>query len=103
MAVTGLGVICAPGNDTSETWNAVCEGRSGIAPIHSIDVSKLRFRYGAQVCRYDPSKYFEADHARLLDPFSQFAIIAAHARSRVLPATVVTNGNGGVALAVATH
>ncbi len=77
MAVTGLGVICALGNNTSETWNAVCEGRSGIAPIHSIDVSKLRFRYGAQVCRYDPSKYFEADHVRLLDPFSQFAIIAA--------------------------
>ena len=77
VAVTGLGVICALGNNTAETWNAVCEGRSGIAPIHSIDVSKLRFRYGAQVCRYDPSKYFEADHARLLDPFSQFAIIAA--------------------------
>jgi 3-oxoacyl-(acyl-carrier-protein) synthase len=33
VAVTGLGVICALGNDTSETWNAVCEGRSGIAPI----------------------------------------------------------------------
>ena len=77
VAVTGLGVICALGSNTSETWNAVCEGRSGIAPIHSIDVSKLRFRYGAQVCRYDPSKYFEADHARLLNPFSQFAIIAA--------------------------
>jgi nodulation protein E len=77
VAVTGLGVICALGNNTSETWNAVCEGRSGIAPIHSIDVSKLRFRYGAQVCRYDPNKYFEANHARLLDPFSQFAIIAA--------------------------
>ena len=70
-------MICALGNNTSETWNAICEGRSGIAPIHSIDVSKLRFRYGAQVCRYDPSKYFEANYARLLDPFSQFAIIAA--------------------------
>ena len=75
--MTGLGMICALGNNTSETWNAICEGRSGIAPIHSIDVSKLRFRYGAQVCRYDPSKYFEANYARLLDPFSQFAIIAA--------------------------
>jgi nodulation protein E len=77
VAVTGLGVICALGNNTSETWNAVCEGRSGIAPIHSMDVSKLRFRNGAQVFMYDPSKYFEAKHARLLDPFSQFAIIAA--------------------------
>ena len=77
VAVTGLGVICALGNNTAETWNAVWEGRSGIAPIHSIDLSKLRFRNGAQVCRYDPSKHFEANRAQLLDPFSQFAIIAA--------------------------
>ena len=77
VVVTGLGVICALGNNTSETWDAVCEGRSGIAPIHSIDVSELRFRNGAQVFRYDPAKYFEANRAQLLDPFSQFAIIAA--------------------------
>jgi len=77
VAVTGLGVICALGNNTSETWDAVCAGRSGIAPIHSIDVSKLRFQNGAQVSRYDPGRYFEANRAQLLDPFSQFAIIAA--------------------------
>jgi nodulation protein E len=77
VVVTGLGVICALGHNTSETWNAVSEGRSGIAPIRSIDLSKLRFRNGAQVCGYDPSKHFEASRARLLDPFSQFAVIAA--------------------------
>jgi nodulation protein E len=77
VAVTGLGVICALGNNASETWNAVSEGRSGIAPIHSIDLSKLRFRNGAQVRRYDPSHHFEASRVRLLDPFSQFLIIAA--------------------------
>jgi nodulation protein E len=77
VAVTGLGVICALGNNTSETWNAVSEGRSGIAPIHSIDLSKLRFGNGAQVRRYDPRQHFEANRVRLLDPFSQFAMIAA--------------------------
>jgi nodulation protein E len=77
VAVTGLGVICALGNNTSETWNAVCEGRSGIAPIHSIDVSELGFRNGAQVSGYDPDKHFEARRQHLLDQFSQFAMIAA--------------------------
>jgi nodulation protein E len=77
VAVTGMGVICALGNNICETWNAICEGRSGIAPIRSIDVSGLRFRNGAQVSGYDPGKYFEASRAQLLDPFSQFAIIAA--------------------------
>src|ERR1700730_7420326 len=77
VAVTGLGVICALGNNASETWNAVSEGRSGIAPITSVNPSKLRFRNGAQVRRYDPSHHFEANRVRLLDPFSQFLIIAA--------------------------
>jgi nodulation protein E len=106
VAVTGLGVICALGNNTSETWNAVCEGRSGIAPIRSIDVSKLRFRYGAQVCQYDPSQHFEANCLRLLDPFSQFAIIAAREalqdsgitltpELRELAAIVTGSGMGG--------
>jgi nodulation protein E len=77
VAVTGMGVICALGNNICETWNAICEGRSGIAPIRSIDISGLRFRNGAQVLGYDPGKYFEASRVQLLDPFSQFAIIAA--------------------------
>ncbi len=42
VAVTGLGVICARGNNTSETWNAVCEGRSGIAPIHDYTPTQAR-------------------------------------------------------------
>ena len=77
VAVTGLGAICALGDNVSETWNAVCEGRPGIAPIHSVDASGLRFRNGAQVAGYDAGKYFEAGRVHFLDPFSQFAVIAA--------------------------
>jgi nodulation protein E len=58
-------------------WNAVCEGRSGIAPIHSVDASELRFRNGAQVSPYDAGEYFGANRAPFLDPFAQFALIAA--------------------------
>ena len=77
VAVTGMGVICALGNNAVETWNAVSQGRSGIAPIDSVDTSKLRFRNGAQIPRYDPDKHFDVNRARSLDPFSQFAVIAA--------------------------
>lgn len=76
VAVTGLGVICALGHNVSEMWSAVCEGRSGIAPIHSVDALDLRFPNGAQVSRYDASEYFEANLVPFLDPFSQFAVIA---------------------------
>src|SRR5450755_709747 len=44
VAITGLGAICALGADVAEMWTAVCEGRSGVTPIHSVDTSDLRFR-----------------------------------------------------------
>ena len=77
VAVTGLGVICALGHNTAEVWEALREGRSGIAPICAVDVSRLRFRNGAQVRHYDPCSHFEAQRADLLDLFAQFAVIAA--------------------------
>ena len=77
VAVTGLGVICALGHNTANTWDAICEGKPGIAPIHSVDLSRLRFQNGAQVRGYDSGKYFEASRADMLDRFAQFALIAA--------------------------
>jgi nodulation protein E len=70
-------MISGLGNNISETWESVCEGRSGIAPIHSVDVSELRFKNGAQVTGYDPGDHFEASRVPFLDPFAQFAVIAA--------------------------
>ena len=77
VAVTGLGMISAIGNDIPETWASVCAGKSGIGPIHSIDVTKLRFKNGAQITGYNPAEHFEANRILFLDPFSQFAVIAA--------------------------
>jgi nodulation protein E len=77
VAVTGLGMISALGNNIPETWDAVCEGRSGIAPIRSVDVTGLRFKNGAQVARYEPGEHFEANRLPFLDPFSQYAVVAA--------------------------
>ncbi|MBI3895292.1 MAG: beta-ketoacyl-[acyl-carrier-protein] synthase family protein [Acidobacteria bacterium] len=77
VVVTGAGMICALGHNTSEAWNAVCAGRSGIGRIDSVDVSQLRFHNGAQVRDYDSRKHFEPNREDLLDPFAQYAIIAA--------------------------
>jgi nodulation protein E len=77
VAVTGLGAICALGHNIDEMWDALSAGKPGIAPIHSVDLSTLRFRNGAQVSHYDPAKHFEAGRTDALDLFAQFAVIAA--------------------------
>jgi len=77
VAITGLGAICALGNSIPELWKSVCEGRSGIGPIHSVDLTALRFRNGAQVSGYDPAQHFAGNRPRFMDPFAQFAVVAA--------------------------
>ena len=70
-------MISALGNDIPETWASVYAGKSGIGPIHSVDVPDLRFKNGAQITGYKPGEHFEANRLPYLDPFSQFAVIAA--------------------------
>jgi nodulation protein E len=77
VAVTGLGVICALGRNRLETWESLAAGRSGIGPIESVDVAKLRFRNAAEVKGFDPKVSFDGSKAGLLDRFAQFALIAA--------------------------
>jgi len=77
VAVTGMGAICALGHNLAEFWAALREGRSGIAHIQSVDVSKLRFQNGAEVRGYNPAAYLDPERASLLDRFAQFALLAA--------------------------
>src|SRR5664280_664710 len=77
VAITGMGAICALGRNTAEFAEALREGRSGIAPIESVDRSQLRFQNAAEVKGYSHQPYFEDRRAGFMDRFAQFAVIAA--------------------------
>src|SRR5258708_20554736 len=77
VAITGMGMISALGANLAENWPSLIQGKSGIAPMQSVDVSKLRFQNGAEVRGFDPEQHFESGQLGLLDRFSQFALIAA--------------------------
>ncbi len=77
VAITGMGVICALGRNTAEFGAALAEGRPGIAPIASTDMSRVRFQNGAEVKDYSHRPYFEDRRADFMDRFAQFAVIAA--------------------------
>jgi nodulation protein E len=77
VAITGIGVVSACGLRRDEFWQRLCAGKSAIAPIESVDCSRLRFRNGAEVRGFDPELHFEASQLALLDRFAQFTIVAA--------------------------
>ena len=77
VAITGLGAICALGRTTAEFAESLREGRPGIGPIESCDMSQLRFQNGAEVKGYTHQPYFDDRRADFIDRFAQFAVIAA--------------------------
>ena len=77
VVVTGLGVVSALGHNSADFWQALQEGRSGIAPIQAVTPGQLRFQNGAEVRDWDPSHYFEDKEISLLDRFAQFGVAAA--------------------------
>lgn len=79
IVITGMGTICALGHDAPTVWKAMTEGRSGIGPIHHIEPGQLRNGgIAAEIADYDPAKYFDESRRSLLDPFSEYALIAAN-------------------------
>src|SRR5215472_5332255 len=77
VAITGIGAICALGRTAAEMAKSLREGRSGIAPVESTDMSQLRFQNGAEVRGYTHQPYFDDRRADFIDRFAQFAVIAA--------------------------
>ncbi len=77
VAITGTGAFCAIGRNTTEFAESLRCGRSGISPIESSDMSRVRFQNGAEIKGYSHQPYFDDRRADFIDRFAQFAVIAA--------------------------
>lgn len=103
VVVTGLGALSPLGLDAASTWAGVCAGRSGVASITRFDTTAYSTRIAAELKGYDPSAYFPGRDARRLDPFVQYAVVAAReafhdagleAGEQLGPRTAVIIGTG---------
>jgi 3-oxoacyl-[acyl-carrier-protein] synthase II len=74
VVVTGLGLITAVGNDVASSWEALCQGKSGVGEITNFDTSDFRIHFGAQVKDFDPLLYMDRKELRRNDPYEQIAI-----------------------------
>src|SRR5438477_5559670 len=72
-----MGLVTPVGNNVSSTWEALCQGKSGVGPITSYDSSRFRVHFGAEIKNFDPSLYMDPKEMRRTDPYEHFAIAAA--------------------------
>jgi len=77
VVVTGLGLVCGVGKTTSEVWEGLLAGRSGMAEIKGFDLTGHSVRFAAEVKDFDPLLFIDKKEARKMGRFIHFAIAAA--------------------------
>ena len=77
VVVTGIGAVTPVGNNVPDFWEALKNGKNGIAPITRFDTGESKFKLAAEVKEFDPTQYMEKLAAKKLDRFSQYAMAAA--------------------------
>ena len=77
VVITGLGAVTPLGNSAPDTWQAMVNGVSGIAPITSFDATNFKTRFAGEVKGFDPEQFFDRKEARKLDRYSQFSVCVA--------------------------
>jgi 3-oxoacyl-[acyl-carrier-protein] synthase II len=77
--ITGIGAMTPVGNTRQEFWQSLVEGRSGIAPLETIDVSDLPITIGGEVRGVDFARADVNDKVshRKMDRASIFAVLSA--------------------------
>lgn len=77
VVVTGIGAVTPIGNNVSDMWEAVKEGRCGIAPITHYDTTGRKVTLAGEVKDFAPEEVIDKRELRKMDRFTQFAMAAA--------------------------
>jgi nodulation protein E len=77
VVITGAGTVNALGHNLAQTWDAMRDGVGAIGPLVFADSDRLTSPIGAMVRDWRPEAHFTPRQLPLLDPISQFALVAA--------------------------
>lgn len=77
VVITGMGCVSALGLSAGATWRAMREGQAGIAALTGLPAADIRTPIAAQLKGYEPTAHFDEKRLVLLDPVSQYALVAA--------------------------
>jgi 3-oxoacyl-[acyl-carrier-protein] synthase II len=77
VVVTGIGLICAVGNTSAETWSNLLAGKSGVSPISSFDTTGFACTIAAEVKNFDPLNFIEKKEVKKMGRFIHLCMAAA--------------------------
>jgi 3-oxoacyl-[acyl-carrier-protein] synthase II len=77
VVVTGVGLVCALGIGTEESWKNLIAGQSGIAPITLFDTTGFDCTFAGEVKNFDPLNWIEKKELKKMGRFIQVALAGA--------------------------
>ncbi len=78
VVITGLGAITPLAIGVEESWQKICQGKSGIARITRFNPSGLNVQIAAEIKDFHPENFLDKKKVRRTDPFIQYALVASH-------------------------
>ena len=89
--ITGLGAITPLATGAEESWQKLCQGKSGVARITKFDTSGFNVQIAAELKDFHPEDFLDKKKIRRTDPFIQYALVAA--RLAIHDAGLTINGS----------
>jgi 3-oxoacyl-[acyl-carrier-protein] synthase II len=77
VVITGLGALTPIGNNLHAYWDGLSNGISGSGLITRFDTEKFKTKFACEVKGYNSADYFDRKEVNKLDPYAQYAQIAA--------------------------
>jgi len=77
IVVTGIGIVSPVGCDAPSSWDAIVNGKSGIAGITRFDPAGYQTTFAGEVKRFNPIERLGRKDARRTDRYTHFAVASA--------------------------
>jgi 3-oxoacyl-[acyl-carrier-protein] synthase II len=76
VVITGLGAVTPLANNVADTWDGIVNGKSGIGPIDSFDISSFPTTFGGVIRSFNIGDYIAEKDAKRMDGFVHYGIAA---------------------------
>lgn len=76
VVITGLGAVTPLANNVADTWDGIINGKSGIGPIDSFDISSFATTFGGVIRNFNIGDYIAEKDAKRMDGFVHYGIAA---------------------------
>jgi 3-oxoacyl-[acyl-carrier-protein] synthase II len=77
VVVTGIGAVTPLATGAEQSWQALCQGKSGVARITRFDASSFKVQIAAEVKDFHPEDFIDTRRIRRTDPFIHYALAAS--------------------------